>query len=120
MTSKAVLMNLRKLCASLPQTLEGRHSDAIAFKAGTRMFATYRASGQDSELVFGLEPEHATALVETDPRFDRYPRAAHAVRVHGSDIRAWSEIRALILESHSLVAPKNTSKKAMTASRKRK
>jgi predicted DNA-binding protein (MmcQ/YjbR family) len=112
MKSQAVLSNLRKLCASLPRTLEGSHSGAIAFKAGKRMFATFRAEGEESEVVFGLEPEHATALVETDSRFQRYARAAHAVRVRGSEIKTWSELRALILESYALVADKAPRKRA--------
>jgi hypothetical protein len=119
MNSKAVLAKMRKLCSSLPDAHEGSHSDAIAFKADGGMFATYRDKGDDCEVVFGLEPEHASSLIESNRGFERYPRAAHAVLVRGSDIEDWREMRQLVLESYRLTARKGGTRRKRKPSRAR-
>jgi predicted DNA-binding protein (MmcQ/YjbR family) len=98
---------MRKLGAGLPEYSEGSHSGAVAFKSRGRMFATLRAvSGGDAQIVVGLEPEHATLLIEKDPRFERYPRAPHTVSLRVSLFK-WSEVEPLVRESHALAtAPK--------------
>ena len=98
----SVLTELRAICSSLPSPAEGAHFGGIAFKSGGRMFATYRVVDDDCHVVFGLEPDHADALLATDERFTRYPRAAHTVVVQGSRITDFGELRALVVESYRL------------------
>jgi hypothetical protein len=103
------LAKLRKICSSLPKVTEGAHFGAIAFNSHGAMFATYRASGGDAEIVVGLEPDHMDALLAVDPRFKRYSRAP-AVVIRGSDIDDWLQMTALLHESCQLVATKRKPK----------
>jgi predicted DNA-binding protein (MmcQ/YjbR family) len=112
MAKDSALAKMRKICAALPGTTEGKHHDAIAFKAGTKLYATFRELGDDSLIVFGLHPDHLDALVASDPRFDRYPRAKGAVQVRSSQITDWRLIRDLLEESHGMVARPVTKKLA--------
>jgi predicted DNA-binding protein (MmcQ/YjbR family) len=105
MKRETLLKKMRALCESLPGTSEGSHFGSIAFKAGTRLFATYREESDDAVLVVGLEPEHAAALLDADPRFTPYPRDRRAVVIHGSRIKSWDEIHPLVLESYGLATP---------------
>src|SRR5690348_195430 len=102
MAKDNVLAKVRKICAALPGTTEGAHHDAIAFKAHGKLFATYREQG--SLLVFGLQPDHLDALVASDPRFERYPRAKGAVQVDCTKVSDWGQLRDFLAESHGMVA----------------
>jgi hypothetical protein len=102
MTYDAVLTRMRRFGAALPEYSEGSHSGAVAFKSSGRMFGTLRAVGEgDGQLVVGLEPEHATMLIDGDARFERYPRAPHTVVLRVSRFE-WKEIEPLVRESHAL------------------
>jgi predicted DNA-binding protein (MmcQ/YjbR family) len=113
-----VLAKLRKIVSSLPDVTEGAHAGAIAFKAGGAMFATYRATRDDAEIVFALEPDHMDALLATDPRFERYARAP-ALVIRASSIDDWKLLADLLRESYELVAAKRKPKaKAAKAPRR--
>jgi hypothetical protein len=113
MTYEGALERIRKL--AFPEYEEGRHSGAIAFKSRGRMFGTLRAIGRDGQIVVGLEPEHAAALIDRDPRFEPYPRAAHTVCLRVSQF-VWSEIEPLVRESEALAtAPKARAKRGRTS-----
>ena len=114
----AVLTKLRKICASLPDFTEGAHSKAIAFKTGDAMFATYRAVGDDSEIVFALEPDHIDAVVDSDPRFKRYPRAP-ALVIRGSDIDDWGQMTDFLHESCKLAAAMRKPKSRRPAAKRK-
>ena len=109
-THDSALAKIRKICAALPDTTEGAHHDATGFKAGGKLFATYREQG--SLLVFGLLPDHLDALVDSDSRFERYPRAKGAVQVDCSKVTDWGQIRDFLEESHGMVAKPGVKKKA--------
>ena len=98
---KQTAATLRKICLSFPDTTEGVHAGALAFKVKTKMFATYREA--DDELVFAVPPKRAAAVLE-DERFTAYPRAKGAIRVRVADIDDWDELTSLLLESYDLVA----------------
>lgn len=98
-----VLAKLRKICASLPGVTEGAHAGAVAFKSGNAMFATCRIVGNDTEIVFALEPDHMDALLEADPRFKRYARA-RAIVIRGSDVADWRQLADFLHESYELGA----------------
>ena len=118
-TSSAVLAKLRKICSSLSNVTEGAHAGAIAFKSGSAMFATYRVVGDDSEIVFALEPDHMDALLAADPRFKRYSRA-RAVVIRSSDVRDWAQLADFLHESYKLVAMKSTKSKAQRGARRKR
>jgi hypothetical protein len=105
-TKAAALKKLREICSDLPAFSEGSHSGAIAFKSGKQMFASWRETATDAELVLALEPDHAATLLARDPRFSEYTRAPNCVRIHASDIDDWTEVRALLRESQALATRK--------------
>lgn len=97
------LEKMRKICSALPGTVEGAHHGSIAFKAGKKLYATFRERGDDAEIVFGLEPAHAEALLEHEPeRYTAYKNAKHAVVVLASKAD-WKQLAAYLKESHRLV-----------------
>jgi predicted DNA-binding protein (MmcQ/YjbR family) len=98
------LAKVRAICLGLPTTSEGLHFGDISFKAGKKMFATCSADG--SELIVQLEPDHLDALVESDPRITRYPRAKNCAVVPLSAKSNWQQIRDLIEESYRLITSK--------------
>jgi hypothetical protein len=70
------------------------------------------------EIIFGLEPDHAAALVESDPRFKPYPRDRRGVVLDAAKVTSWAEVNALILESYELQKPKKKlAKKSATSKR---
>jgi hypothetical protein len=114
MTYEATLEKIREL--AFPEYEEGRHSGAIAFKSRGRMFGTLRAVGIDGQIVVGLEPEHAATLIDRDPRFQPYPRAAHTVSLRVSQFK-WSEIEPLVRESEAIATAQKTRAKRGRRSR---
>jgi predicted DNA-binding protein (MmcQ/YjbR family) len=112
------LKKMREICAALPGTGEGSHFDSIAFKAGGRMFASYRDTGDDSEIVVQLEPDHADALVDSDDRFARYPRARNCIVFRSSAVKSWVQIRELVHESYRLNAPEKVKAKPVRKPKK--
>jgi predicted DNA-binding protein (MmcQ/YjbR family) len=105
-TADEALKKMREICLSFPDTREGAHFGETAFYAGKKLFATCGDKHGACEIVFGLEPEHAAALVRSDPRFKPYPRDKRAVVVAASDVKDWSELKAFIAESYGLQKPK--------------
>ena len=119
-TPEATLKELRKICAALDDYSEGTHFDSIAFKAGGKMFATFRVDGDDSEIVFQLAPEHTDALLASDEQFSRYPRAAKAIQIRGSAIDDWKQMGHFLAESHALAVPKKGAKAKTKAAPEKK
>jgi predicted DNA-binding protein (MmcQ/YjbR family) len=99
----SALDRMRAICLALPNTTEGSHFGAVAFKVGTKLFATYHG-GTDEHIVFGLEPDHADALVQNDARFTRYARDPNALEIRVARITDWRELRGLLEESYALRA----------------
>lgn len=99
MTSKQAFAKVRALCLALPDTREGSHFEKAAFYAGKKMFATCVDKDGRCEVAFGLEPQDAMTLLETDPRFKAYPRAKHALVVDAAALGDWKLLRALHGES---------------------
>jgi len=97
---KAALLKMRKICLSLPNTREGTHFGESVFRVGTRIFASCGEKTGRCRLVFQLEPAHARKLVESDNRFEPYSRQAHCVSMDAGDVKTWTEVRALVLESY--------------------
>lgn len=117
-TAKQALEKMREICLSFPDTREGSHFGETAFYVGKKLFATCGEKHGACEIVFGLDPDHAAALVKNDPRFKPYPRDKRGVIIEASQVKRWSELKALIAESYALQKPKPKSTKA-PAKRKR-
>ena len=101
-TAEQALEKMREICLSLPDTREGDHFGETAFYVSNKLFATCGEKHGIYEITFGLEPDHAAALVENDPRFKPYARDKRGVVLDAAKVKTWSEIKALILESYGL------------------
>jgi predicted DNA-binding protein (MmcQ/YjbR family) len=108
-SAKDALVKVRKICLSLPDTTEGNHHGKAAFLVGGKLFATC-GGRRGCQITFGLEPDHAQALVESDPRFTSYPRDKRAVVLEAADVKSWSEVEALLVESYHLAKPTRDAK----------
>jgi predicted DNA-binding protein (MmcQ/YjbR family) len=89
---------LREFCLGLPDTSESSHFGSAAFKVGKKLFAT--CNGE--QIVLGLEPDHADALLANDPRWTRYARDPNAVVIRTADVTDWDEIADLLRASYAL------------------
>jgi predicted DNA-binding protein (MmcQ/YjbR family) len=110
-TAEAALKKMREICLSLPDAREGAHFGETAFYVKSKLFATCGDKHGTFEITFGLEPDHAEALVANDPRFKPYPRDRRGVVLDAAKVKNWSEIKALILESYDLQKPRKAQKK---------
>ena len=110
-TAGEALRWMREFCLSLPDTREGDHFGETAFFVGGRLFATCGDKNGACEITVGLEPERAAALVKRDPRFRPYPRDKRGVVLDAEDVRDRAEVRALVLESYELQAPRRAASK---------
>jgi len=95
-----VAEKLRAFCLGLPDTSESSHFGSAAFKVGKKLFAT--CNGE--QIVLGLEPDHADALIANDPRWTRYARDPNAVVIHIADVTDWDEIADLLRASYDLAS----------------
>ena len=111
MTAEEVLEEMREICLSLPDTREGDHFGETAFYVRNKLFATCGEKHGICEITFGLEPDHAAALVENDPRFKPYPSDKRGVVLDAAKVKRWSEVKALILESYERRRPPKAQKK---------
>ena len=66
-TAARTLEKMREICLSLPDTREGDHFGEAAFYVKGKLFATCGEKHGVCEIVFGLQPDHAAALVKSDP-----------------------------------------------------
>lgn len=111
-TAAQALEKMREICLSFPDTREGDHFGATAFYVKGKLFATCGEKHGVCEITFGLEPDHAAALVQNDPRFKPYPRDNRGVVLEAAKVKGWSEIKALISESYELRKPSKAPRKA--------
>ena len=101
------LTEMRRICLALPETAETMTWGQPHFRVRGKIFAGFGDHAGIANIGFKLEREHADAVIQ-DPRFYRAPYVgAHgwvSMRVEG--VRDWNEVRALVLESYRLIAPK--------------
>jgi len=115
-TAEQALAKMREICLAFPDTREGAHFGEAAFYVQGKLFATCGTKSGACEIIFGLQPDHAAALVKSDARFKPYPRDPRAVVLDAANVKSWSEVRALISESYELRKPASTSRKQPKAS----
>jgi predicted DNA-binding protein (MmcQ/YjbR family) len=105
----SVLTRLRRICLSLPDTRETLTWGEPHFRVGDKIFCGCGDENSRPRIGFKLEREHAEAILQ-DPRFRRAPYVGHKgwVSMDASRVEDWTEVRALVLESYRLIAPKKT------------
>jgi predicted DNA-binding protein (MmcQ/YjbR family) len=101
------LSEMRRICLSLPETAETMTWGQPHFRVRGKIFTGIGDHAGIENISFKLEREHADAVIQ-DPRFYRAPYVgAHGwVSMRVEEIRDWNEVRALLLESYRLIAPK--------------
>jgi predicted DNA-binding protein (MmcQ/YjbR family) len=93
-----------RICLVLPEATETMTWGSRTSGSG-KIFADSATSGTD--IGFKLEREHADAAIQ-DPRFTRAPYVGQHgwISMDVKGVRDWGEVRALVLESYRLIAPK--------------
>ena len=103
-TAQAALRWMRKICLSLPDTVEADHFGESLFRVRKKGFASCGEKDGVCRLVFQLTADHARRLLATDDRFEPYARAKDCVWMDAANVTDWDEVRALVLESYELNA----------------
>jgi hypothetical protein len=117
-TAAAALEKMREICLSFPDTREGDHFGQAGFYVKRKLFAVCGEKRGVCEIAFGLEADHAAALAEQDPKFKLHPRDKRGVVVEVANVKNWTEIKSLLLESYELVRPAKAPKKTATRSKR--
>jgi predicted DNA-binding protein (MmcQ/YjbR family) len=101
------LTEMRRICLSLPETTETPTWGEPHFRVRGKIFAGCGNHGGVITLGFKLEREHADQAVR-DPRFARAPYVGQHgwISMDARGVRDWGEVRALVLESYRLIAPR--------------
>ena len=110
-TAEEALEKMREICLSFPDTREGAHFGQTAFFVKGKLFATCGEKHGVCEIIFGLQPDHAAALVESDPRFEPYSRDRRGVVIDAAKVKSWIEVKTLIRESYELRKPAGATRK---------
>ena len=94
---------------SLPETKETLTWGQPHFRVGEKIFAGCGDEKGRPVIGFKLDMDHADAIIQ-DPRFWRAPYVGHKgwVSLDATLVGDWDEVRALVLESYRLIAPKKT------------
>ena len=101
------LTEMRRICLALPETTETPTWGEPHFRVRGKIFAGCGDHGGVITIGFKLEREHADAAIR-DPRFTRAPYVGQHgwISMDAKGVRDWDEVRALVLESYRLIAPK--------------
>ena len=104
-----VLVKVRAICLSLPDTKETPTWGQPHFRVGEKIFAGCGEEKGRLTIGFKLEMKHAREIVK-DSRFSPAPYVGHKgwVSMDGRKVSDWDELRELILESYELIAPKKS------------
>jgi len=101
------LTEMRRICLALPETTETPTWGEPHFRVRGKIFAGCGDHGGVITIGLKLEREHADAAIR-DPRFTRAPYVGQHgwISMDAKGVRDWDEVRALVLESYRLIAPK--------------
>jgi len=101
------LLKMREFCLSLPDTKETLTWGKPHFRVGDKIFAGFDDQAEGPQAGFKLEKAHARSIL-ADARFARAPYAGQHgwVTMDLLGVADWEEVRALVLESYRLIAPK--------------
>ena len=97
---------MRAICLALPDTKETLTWGQPHFRVGEKIFAGCGEHGGKVMIGFKLTKPHADAVIH-DPRFERAPYVGkHGwVSMNPEAIDDWDQVRAMVHESYSLIAP---------------
>ena len=103
-----IISRFRQICLELPESTEVEAWGHPTFRVKDKIFAS--AGAMEGVWSFGMKTTHEmqAGLVETDPRFT----VAAYVGKHGwvsmrvDDDIDWNQVRALVVESYRMIAPK--------------
>jgi predicted DNA-binding protein (MmcQ/YjbR family) len=106
------LDRLRAICLALPDTKETITWGQPHFRVGEKIFCGYGEEHGRVSIGFKLERPHADLVVDGD----RYRRAPYVgqhgwVSMDAARVDDWELVRAFVLESYRLIAPKASQKK---------
>jgi predicted DNA-binding protein (MmcQ/YjbR family) len=103
------LTEMRRICLALPDAAETLTWGQPHFRVKGKIFAGFGDHSGKASIGFKLEREHADAVIQ-DPRFARAPYVgAHGwVSMDVTGVRDWNEVRALVIESYRLIAPRRS------------
>jgi predicted DNA-binding protein (MmcQ/YjbR family) len=103
------LAQMRRICLALPDATETLTWGQPHFRVKGKIFAGFGDHCGKKTIGFKLEREHADVVIQ-NPRFERAPYVgAHGwVSMEVSEVRDWGEVRAFLVESYRLIAPKRT------------
>lgn len=110
--SGTTLKKLRDICLSLPDTKETITWGQPHFRVREKIFCGYGEEQGRMTIGFRLERPHADLVVDGD----RYRRAPYVgqhgwVSMDAGRIDDWDLVRAFVLESYRLIAPKSSQAK---------
>ncbi len=107
MARSSPLNEMRRICLGLPEATETMTWGQPHFRVRGKIFAGFGDHGGTESIGFKLEREHADAAIQ-DPRFTRAPYVGQHgwISMDVKGVRDWGEVRALVLESYRLIAPK--------------
>ena len=111
------LDRVRAICLSLPDTKETLTWGKPHFRVGDKIFAGCGEENGAKTIGLKLEMAHAAKLIKTDARFSRAPYVGHKgwVSINAKKMSSVKELRALVLESYRLIAPKKSQAKLKSA-----
>jgi predicted DNA-binding protein (MmcQ/YjbR family) len=102
---------IREICLSLPDTKETPTWGKPHFRVGEKIFAGCDEDGEGGRVVvsFKLAMDHAFTITQL-PGFWPAPYVGHKgwVSMDVTRVTDWEAVRALILESYRLIAPKKS------------
>jgi len=119
-TADQALANVRKICLALPDTSERDYFGSAGFYVKGKLFATCGGKHGVCEIVFGLQPDHAAALLAGDARFTPYARDRRAVVIDAASVRSLRELEPLLREGYELRAPAKKQGRASAPKRARR
>lgn len=107
MGGSSPLAEMRRICLALPEATETLTWGQPHFRVRGKIFAGFGDHGGTFTIGFKLEREHADAAIQ-DPRFTRAPYVGQHgwISMDVKGVRDWGEVRALVLESYRLIAPR--------------
>jgi predicted DNA-binding protein (MmcQ/YjbR family) len=107
MGGSSPLAEMRRICLALPEATETLTWGQPHFRVRGKIFAGFGDHGGTFTIGFKLEREHADAAIQ-DPRFTRAPYVGQHgwISMDVKGVRDWAEVRALVLESYRLIAPR--------------
>lgn len=109
--AQSAVERIRAICLSLPDTKETPTWGKPHFRVGEKIFSGCDEDGDGGRVVvsFKLTMEHAFAITQT-PGFWPAPYVGHRgwVSMDATHVTDWDAVRALILESYRLIAPKKS------------